>query len=167
MEILAFLPPRQDGWGNEHHHEFHSEFIIEACRHLGTSIRTMSWRQLEAIENFEDTTVVDLNENLLCVDNYFVHYALTRGAQLMDPIRGENGSGQIIRLSPFHGIYLAHQLPGQYALGRRGTELDQTSEYLATFEAAMRSEANRRFPWPEWFLPWAESVKRSGSTKRS
>ncbi|HEX4922772.1 MAG TPA: hypothetical protein VFV50_01755, partial [Bdellovibrionales bacterium] len=63
--------------------EFQTEFIIEICRALGAEdLQPLSYARLDAMASFDGTEIVDLNENLLCADNYLVHTLLQRGAQL-------------------------------------------------------------------------------------
>jgi hypothetical protein len=160
-EFLALLPCRIDGFGNEHRHEFLPDFMVRVCRALGTRIRAMSWAQFESMDSFRGVEVIDLNEGLLCRDSYVVQRTLSRGASIVSPAskrasRGARGQ-ELIELSPYHGVRIlpASAFPKLHPDDRVGKSLD---EHFSGFELAMRSEANRRFPWPQWMLGWSRGT---------
>jgi hypothetical protein len=153
MRISAFIPPRMDAWGGEHHHEFSIQYCLELARYLGTEISALSWTQLQGMSSWAETTVVDLNENLLCADNFLLHKVMSTGARPFEhrePGQNEkNPRGTLVRLSPYHGVRIEKHITTDKFKGR--------FEEIAAIERVFLSEANQRFPWPNWVLGWARS----------
>jgi hypothetical protein len=165
-EITLFLPPRLSGFGNEHLHDFHLNFMIQICKRLGTQMRSLNWRSFEAIPSLQGVDWLELNENLLCADSFLSHSALRRGARLLgENEKNESNSSkesgeEIVRLSPYHGMSINLKLSGKSILEEGSTEGKEFQIIKSQFEKAMRSEANRRFPWPDWFQSWASDAKK-------
>jgi hypothetical protein len=145
MELALFAPACFGQRGETPAHEFHAEFMLRLCRKLGSSVRALSWARLEATESWEGFDVIDLTDRHLCADSYLLHLAVSRGANPRFEGQGQSG-GDFVALSPLHGFRMHH------SLGRLPTRADKP----ARLQEAMRSPANRRFPWPEWFARWTE-----------
>jgi hypothetical protein len=158
-EIIAFLPPRIDGFGNEHRHEFHSECIFRIARYLGTHVHAIPWRKLDSMDQLDGYEVIEFNERLLCSDSYLTQMALFRGARLLEKKTHvpHEAHEQLISLSPYHGVVIRQELEGKCML--QNTQEKEAAQYLEIFAQAMRSEANKRFPWPNWFAEWTRVIE--------
>lgn len=157
-EILAFLPPRIDGFGNEHKHEYHSECIFRIARYLGTHIHSIPWRKLDSMDQLDGYEVIEFNEKLLCSDSYLTQMALFRGARLLGQEAAVAGDDeQLVSLSPYHGVMIKQVMKGKCML--QNPNENEAAHYLEVFAQAMRSEANKRFPWPNWFAEWTRVIE--------
>lgn len=144
LKKYCYLP-----WGfNANRPEYQSEFTIELCRELGAhDLEPLTYARIDSTNSFAGTELVELNENLLCADNYLAHLVLQRGGQLRTA--AALGEGCFVSLSPYHGYELQEQILAPYAL-----ETDERPVYYSRFDEIMQSAANTNFPWPTWVKRW-------------
>jgi hypothetical protein len=153
-EILAFLPSRYDGFSNHYREEYYAEFFLRIVKTFGVKITPVTWSQLESYSSFNGYQMVDINEHLLCSDNFLLHSCLNRGATLLKPSPSKFNFEEFVPLSPCHGMWISRSLPLNARIGGAKNILGKASP-LKKFQAAMQSDANRRYPWPSWFAPWS------------
>ena len=155
LNKVCFLPVQLHLSANRQ--SFQAAYFVELFKRCGTSFQSVEWGWIEGQPVFTDTIIVDMNEMLLCADNFIIHMALQKGAEYL-PLTGQGNTvgGNFVRLSPYHGVVIKDSLTGRFAL-----EGDAPAEiYFSQFERAMRSHANRNFPWPSWISEWGQAISR-------
>lgn len=160
-KFTAFLPFRNDPLVSDRQHEFHGEFLQALMKRFGTDIKFANWTQLESMDSLNGYELLDLNEGLVCSDNYILHSAMSRGATLFDTAAKPSRDEKFVELSQYHGVYVKTSVSGQYALGPEMAGYDEAAPYLARVREAMRSTANLNFPWPAWFNEIAKEISES------
>jgi hypothetical protein len=162
MNVQTFLPGRFDGWGTENAQDFHLKYYVRLSEAFGgRKIQGLNWTQVEAWGDLTGCAIVDLNEKLLCADSYLVHHAMSRGANYWSLSKSQmSRNADFVRISPFHGLRVQRAVKAKAWKG-------WNSHTLERFENAMSSEANKRFPWPNWFTDWALIANQARHGSRS
>lgn len=173
-EVLAFIPARTDGFGVEHRHEYVIDYVTLLSRFFGSKVKGITWNAFDSRESWDGFAVCDLNSRFACADSYLLHRAASKGARIVGeetasplPQASSRKEGQRwVQLSPFHGVR-AEPVTGKCVFDDgNGLPEEMKKGFEQRYMAAMRSEANRRFPWPQWFAAWTRVLAEDARKKR-
>lgn len=154
------IPPWVDHVG------FQAEYFVTLARRLNRDIQFLNWYKFCGRRNLSKTFVVDLNEFVLCADNYLYQWALTHGAKSFFPLQEGYQPGE--ELSLYHRYYfredpgLTPPPPADESQARIMFKIFLPSNpYSSTVKTSP-------FPWPKGFESWCHYLQRAtGSNVQS
>ncbi|MEQ1877999.1 MAG: hypothetical protein ABL958_15255 [Bdellovibrionia bacterium] len=162
LNKVCFLPVQLHLSANRE--TFQPAYFLELYRRLGMDFKPVRFGWIEGQLLLNETIVIDLNEKLVVADNFLMHTALQKGAQylsLADNLK--QSPGRFIRMSPYHGMIVTERLTGRCEIAKDSA----SEEYFERFERAMRSDANRAFPWPIWMTEWGLAISRANRESKA
>ncbi|MBK9294003.1 MAG: hypothetical protein IPM57_06090 [Oligoflexia bacterium] len=139
---------------------YSSRFMLELFKHFGLNFNPINWNQLSEQSEYNETLYFDFNEKLLIADSFITHLILSRGGQILND--KNELSGKYIPFSIFHGVLVEENLKKTNIKQLSNKDKNQYELLNKRLVSAMTSEANKKFPWPNWFAEWTMASTKQG-----
>jgi hypothetical protein len=147
-ETTLFLPVRHCSFQTKNADFYHAlclRKLFETCGGPDAKIRHVDWAGLHGADAFGGE-LLEVNDRLLCADNFLVHLVLSNGGRLPGKPKARPGKhATIFEISPNHGFLVSMTL--------RRDHSDATAAERDAITRAFAGPANRSYPWDAWMRP--------------
>jgi len=106
VQITAFFPFKKNNlWGKKSDDETFSmaQSLLDV---LGPNIEFLTWNTLKNENDFKDCLYYEVNQNYFIADSFLKHFALSKGAGLIEKTRKPYKEVSSFQLSPYHSVHL-------------------------------------------------------------
>lgn len=106
MEILAYLPNKKNNLSGDWQEDDFSRYTSFVCKNFKNDINFLDWKSLQGEDNFKNCLYFEMNHGHFIHDSFVKHFALSRGAGLLQP-KNFSVPGDLIKshkLSLYHSI---------------------------------------------------------------
>jgi hypothetical protein len=170
IEIMAYMPDkRNDLWGSWEEENI-LNFSKKLFTHLKLELQTPLWEDIKSMNGFQDYLYLELNAKVFVADSYVRHFALSRGAGMLEKkpslIDSYFNQQSCTRASLYHTIKF-YDLDYSQLDDYEDPINEKTFSYYKSFYETQRKDKNINFRWESWYASYITNYYKGSKTNKS